>query len=148
MPQTNIEEEAKELRKRVKLAWKSVSTLQKEVQTCEKRALQHSNSEKLTYAKLEVANTEINQLKHQLQQSAQKQEILTNTLSTRLSRLEQECSRLRAMAMKKSSEIVDLEQRLNEALIALQTSRADTRMAINAAKKSQTDEQNLMNINI
>ena len=50
------------------------------------------------------------------------------------------------MAMSKSSEIAELEGRLNEALMALETSRADTRMAMTAAKKSQTDEQKLLEI--
>ena len=141
-----IEEDAKELRKRVKIAWKQISAMQKQLIKYEKKFAQHSNQEKLATAQLEVANAEINHLKHQLQESTEKKDLLSTTMSTRLSRIEQDCSRLRTMAMSKSSEIADLESRLNEALMALETSRADTRMAMTAAKKSQIDEQRLLEI--
>ena len=141
-----IEEEANELRKRVKIAFKKISSLKKEIHERDQIASDHNNAAKLAKAQLEVAKTEINQLKNKLEQSSQKQEILTNTLSTRLSSLEQECTRLRAMAMKKSSETAELEKRLDEALIALQTSRADTRTAMTAARKSQVDEEKLVEI--
>ena len=141
-----IEEDAKELRKRVKVAWKQISAMQKQLIKYEKKITQHDNREKLATAQLEVANAEINHLKHQLQESTEKRDLLSSTMSTRLSRVEQDCSRLRTMAMSKSSEIAELEGRLNEALMALETSRADTRMAMTAAKKSQTDEQKLLEI--
>ena len=141
-----IEEDAKELRKRVKVAWKQISAMQKQLIKYEKKITQHDNRAKLATAQLEVANAEINHLKHQLQESTEKRDLMSTTMSTRLSRVEQDCSRLRTMAMSKSSEIAELESRLNEALMALETSRADTRMAMTAAKKSQIDEQKLIEI--
>ena len=111
--------------------------MQKQLIKYEKKITQHDNQEKLATAQLEVANAEINHLKHQLQESTEKRDLLSTTMSTRLSRVEQDCSRLRTMAMSKSSEIAELESRQTKALMALETSRADTRMAMTAAKKSQ-----------
>ena len=58
-----IEEEASELRKRVKIAFKKISSLKKEIHERDQIASDHNNAAKLAKAQLEVAKTEINQLK-------------------------------------------------------------------------------------
>lgn len=137
------EEEVRQLRSRVRKALRMISTLREQVQSYEANAQRFADAERINIAQLNVATSKIEQLERRLKQSEQKENDLASSMLSRINHVESEGSRLRELAVTRSKEVSEMEERLTVTLKVLQQTRDENKRLSNIASTANNQLESL-----
>lgn len=137
------DEEVRLLRSRVRKALRMISKLREQVQSYEANAQRFADAERINIAQLNVATSKIEQLERRLKQSEQKENDLASSMLSRINHVESEGSRLRELAVTRSKEVSEMEERLTVTLKVLQKTRDENRRLSNIASTANNKLESL-----